>query len=462
MTSPGDDGVLRGAPLVPRPDQLLSTSRAALDAPNTLAIIGDGVALDYRALAARLPTIQPEARFKPLRALFALDDALELLARLEHRVPTFLEHPSWSEALTLALRKRAADAAPLAGEALVLSTSGTSGSPRLVVHSRASLLASVAASAEHLGMPSPGDRWLLNLPLSHVGGLAVLLRCLTARQTLVLGAPRESPGAVLERIRRHEVTLISAVPTQLSRWLADPQFSAPPSLRAVLVGGAPLSSSLRRAAEERGLHVIATYAMTETASQIATDLPGRTPGLHLLPGFELRTEPSTGRLLVRGPQLFTRLLGEAPALTDGYYPTSDRVRFEGAGTIVVEGRLDSVIVTGGEKVSPEALEVRLLDALVPTRNRSAPGATEPGVSWGEMCIVGVPDPDWGERVVLLVEGAHEQHAEIAAALDPAIRGACARYERPKELLVVPELPRLGSAKLDRPAARELAVRLLAR
>lgn len=451
--------VHRGAPLRQQPDGLLVPSRAALEAPDTLAIVSDEHALDYRALATALPSHEPAPRFQPLRAASDLPGVKQVLARLEHRVPTFLEHPSWSVPLTSALSERVAGEAASPDEAFVLATSGTSGAPRLVVHSRASLLAAVTASAQHLGMPGAGDRWLLNLPVAHIGGLAVLLRCLAARQTLVLGDPRDSPRAVLDRIRRHEVTLISAVPTQLSRWLADPHFSAPPSLRAILVGGAPLSSSLRREAERRGIRVITTYAMTETASQIAAEIPGRGPGLRLLPGFAVRTDPETGRLFVRGPQLFPRLLGEPSPLTDGYYPTSDRVRFDETDALVIEGRLDAVIVTGGEKVSPEALEVRLRDELE-SGHASHEAATERPYLMGEICIVGLPDADWGERVVLLAEGPSEQRPAVTLALLRAIDRTCARYERPKDVFVVGELPRLGSAKLDRRACRELAAVLL--
>ncbi len=467
MTS-ARETIHRGAPLAPRSDALLSTSLAAKDAPAALAVVGDGIALDYRELAQRLAAITPERCFAPLGVGTDLVSVLAVLSRLEHRSPAFLEHLGWSASQRESLTERLRSEVPEKGDAFVLATSGTSGSPRLVVHSRASLVAAVTASEAHLGFPSAGDRWLLNLPLSHVGGLSIVLRCLAARRTLVLGDPKDAPGALLSRVERHGVTLISAVPTQLSRWLAEPHFSPPKTLRAVLVGGAPLSSSLRREAERRGLRVLATYGMTETASQIATELPGAAPGLQLLPGLEARADADTGHLLVRGPQLFARLLGEPAALTpDGFYRTNDRAHFDGASALVLEGRLDSVIVTGGEKVSPESLELRLRDALEDADLVAARGRGRCAAFPREICIVGVPDSVWGERVVLLAEYPEEEggpegelRAVRAELLASAIGRVCARYERPKEVLVVPELPRLGSDKLDRRATRECAARLL--
>ncbi|HTQ05845.1 MAG TPA: AMP-binding protein, partial [Polyangiaceae bacterium] len=296
----------------------LSIFDAAREAPRRTAIVGDGVSVTFAELAARV-----ERRLGELHAAAALDPAgrrpvllvahatlptIEtLLALLAAGTPVLLGHPRATPFELEALTRRAGavvepargqpgDAPPLAAFdperiAVLMPTSGTTGEPRLVLLSHRALLAAARASAENLGVED--DRWLLSLPLAHVGGLGVLLRSLVNRRAVALFTPEKSLLRELDRFvlacERLRVTLVSLVPTILERLLAPPiEWRPPPSLRAVLVGGAAIPRSLIARARRAGIPALPTYGMTETCAQITTgryaarlDLPA--PGHELFP-----------------------------------------------------------------------------------------------------------------------------------------------------------------------------------
>jgi O-succinylbenzoic acid--CoA ligase len=319
----------------------------------------------------------------------------------------------------------------------VLPTSGTTGDAKGVVLSRRAFLASARASSENLGSEER-DRWLLSLPLAHVGGLNVLTRCLLARRALVLAEPGDTE-ALIRGIELGGVTLASLVPAQLARLLTrSPTWDPPRSLRALLVGGAHLPSALRRAARERGWPVLTTYGLTETCSQVTTESP-LAPGLsgagRPLRGVEVRTRD--GAIEVRGATLFSGYLPSLPdCLTrDGWFRTGDLGSFDESGVLHVTGRAAELIVTGGENVYAAEVE-RALEAC-------------PGLR--EACVFGVPDEVWGERVAAAVAGEFT-NAALAATLNAEL----ASFKRPRLIARLPELPRLPTGKLDRLRARELA------
>ena len=137
--------------------------------------------------------------------------------------------------------------------------------------SRSALLASAHASAQNLGWQAQ-DRWLLCLPLAHTGGLSIVIRCLLARQSVMLFEP--GPGGVLTHITElaraaSSATLISLVPSVLSA-LLDAGFQPPAALRAVLLGGAGCSPALAQRAHAARVPLLTSYGLTETASQVVT------------------------------------------------------------------------------------------------------------------------------------------------------------------------------------------------
>jgi len=352
--------------------------------------------------------------------------------------------------LAVGARPRAMQAP--AGTAVVIATSGSTGEPKLVALSGAALRASARATEDRLGGPG---RWLLALPAEHVAGIQVIVRALLAGASPVVMDLRTgfrpdafvTATAALGPGRRYT----SLVPTQLRRILdAEGAVAALRSYAAVLVGGAALDPATRERALAAGVRVVTTYGMSETAGGCVYDgvpLDGVTVDLD-----------EDGRILLGGPTLASGYLradgdgagargggtgsgaagggtGLGSAFAGGRFRTGDLGRWR-HGRLEVLGRADDVIVTGGEKVAPAAVE-RVL-------------ATQPGVR--AACVVGVPDAEWGQVVAAAVvwEGPTAD-----AALQEAVRIALGRAAVPRLLVAVPELPLRGIGKPDRAAVARL-------
>jgi O-succinylbenzoic acid--CoA ligase len=303
---------------------------------------------------------------------------------------------------------------PPPGTRTVILTSGTTGEPKPVYLTAANHEASAIASAWNLGV-SPDDRWLCCLPLWHVGGLAIPIRSAIYGTTAVLHDGFDA-ARVREEIESGDVTLVSLVATMLHR-LIDAGLREWPALRGALVGGGPIPEALREWAEGRGFPLIPTYGMTETCSQVVT-------GGRALLGVDLRIADD-GEILVRGPMVAAGSLAG-----DGWLHTGDRGRLEDDGSLHVEGRLDDMIVTGGENVAAAEVEEALL--------------SHPAVA--DAAVVGRPDEEWGEAVTAyVVMGAEASDGELIAHC----RDRLARHKVPKSVHRVAELPRNASGKLLR-------------
>lgn len=330
------------------------------------------------------------------------------------------------------------DARPLA----ILFTSGTTGRPRAVELSRAAFAAAARASAARLGWADPPteDRWLLALPLAHVGGLSVLLRCLAARRTIVLGDARFDARAAHARLADGAVTIASLVPTQLARLVAA-DLPSPPGLRVALVGGAAAAPALLHDAARLGWPALPTYGLTEAAAQVATRAPGTPPTDDAgcgppLDGVRITLLPDdaapagAGRIALAGPALLTRFLDGSPARDGaGRYVTSDLGRVDERGHLHVLGRADDVLITGGEKVMPLEIEAAL--------------TAHPAVA--RAVVFGLPDPEWGTLVAAAVE-PRTGPVDLSTALTHL-----APWKRPRRIAWL-ALPETASGKLDRRAA----------
>jgi O-succinylbenzoic acid--CoA ligase len=296
----------------------------------------------------------------------------------------------------------------------VLFTSGTSGEPKPVELTVANQDASAAGSQAVLGL-GPGDRWLCPLPLFHVGGLAILIRCARAGATAVL-ADRVEPATLTG------ITLASVVATQLRR-LRDAGLGPVPGLRAIVLGGGPVPADLLDWARAEGLPVRSTYGMTETTSQVAVTAPWERTAAPV-PGAELAIGDQ-GEILVRGP-----MVAPGAAGPDGWLHTGDLGRITRDGSLAVEGRLKDVIVTGGENVAPPVVEEALL---------AHPAIADAGVA-------GVPDPEWGEAVTAYVV---ERRPVSDYELLSFCRERLAGYQVPKAVVRMDALPRNAGGKLLR-------------
>lgn len=324
-----------------------------------------------------------------------------------------------------------------AGTALVVRTSGSTGEPRPVALSARALRASATATAARLGGPG---RWLLALPLEHVAGAQVAVRAVLAGTTPLVLEPPFRPDRFAAAVagmgpgRR----LTSLVPTQLARLVGDAAaLDALRTFDAVLVGGAATPRPLLDALRAAGVRLVTTYGMTETCGGCVYDgVP--------LDGVRVGVDDD-GRVLLAGDVLATGHVGR-PDLDDEAFVRRDgerwlRTRDRGTwadGRLTVHGRLDDVLVTGGEKVAPAAVE----DALA-----GVPGVTE-------SCVVGVPDGEWGQAVVALVVPGPATPDEDA--LRAAVRERLGRAAVPRQVLLVEALPVRASGKVDRAAATRLA------
>ncbi len=316
--------------------------------------------------------------------------------------------------------------------ALVVATSGSAGVPKLVELPDAAVAAATRASLQRLGA-APGWRWVCALPLHHIAGLLVLTRAWAGGTAAALVDAGDT-AALAAALARAEATAL--VPTQLQRLLGrdDDAAAALTTLRAVLLGGGRADADLVARARAAPAPVVTTYGMTETCGGVVYDgvpLEGVTVALD-----------DDGRVWLRGPTLLRRYRGDptatAAALQEGWLATSDTGRFDEHGRLEVLGRLDDVIVTGGENVAAEAVRAAL---------RAAPGVDD-------AVVVGLPDAAWGQRVAALVE------PDGRAAPDPeALRSAVAerlgRRAAPRAVRVVAALPRTDLGKVDAARAAEL-------
>ncbi len=431
-----------------------------LAASATPALLTPTATLSYRALAARIA--HPTSRApSALRAAHDLATFLALHEALAHRRALA---PLPSSATDAELAAHAA-ALPAGEDAFAfIRTSGTTGAPRLVELSRRAAVAHAESANAHLGIVA-ADRWLVALPLCHMGGLAILLRCLAARAAVILDAPpplgASWPSWLHACIARTGATWVSLVPAQLDCALKDPR-RAPASLRGVLVGGQALPPTLAARALARGWPLVVSYGLTETAGMCIATSPGDELALGTvgrpLPGVRVRL--ADGLLEVHTASRATVVHG-APALPlDGWLRTSDRALLE-EGCVRILGRADELIVTGGHKVNPHEVEAAL---------RCVPWVKD-------VAVFGVPDERFGQAVaaVLVIEdgpgapglvlddgagapGLVLDDGAGAPGLARRLREALPclpSYKRPRHVRVVAALPRLGNDKLDRRAVRAL-------
>jgi O-succinylbenzoic acid--CoA ligase len=336
----------------------------------------------------------------------------------------------------------------------IIYTSGTTGQPKGAMLTYGNHWWSAIGSALNLGHHAD-DRWLAVLPLFHVGGLSILMRSVIYGIPAVLHAAFD-PAAVNRALDEDGVSIVSLVSVMLQRLLDDRGARPfPPMLRCVLLGGGPAPRPLLDACAQRGVPVVQTYGMTETASQLATLSPADalrklgSAGKPLLP-MELRIDRDgaaaqvgeVGEILVRGPTVMAGYANNpratAQALRDGWLHTGDLGYLDSAGYLTVVDRRADLIISGGENVYPAEIEAVLL---------SHTGIAEAGVA-------GMPDERWGQvpwAWVTPQPGATLAATEVLAFCRERLAG----YKTPRQIRIVTALPRNAAGKLVRHALRDL-------
>jgi o-succinylbenzoate---CoA ligase len=298
--------------------------------------------------------------------------------------------------------------------AVIICTSGSTGEPKGVRLSAAALLYSARASLARTGA-GPGERWLCCLPVTHIAGIQVLVRSLVSGTEPVLAA-NSDPQTIASAGCAH----VSLVPTQLARLTPE----ALAGYKTVLLGGAAAADGQVERARAAGVPVVTTYGMSETCGGCVYDgIP--------LDGVIAETRAGDGgRIWISGPVLFQGYCDGPP--TGTWFRSGDLGTVDARGRLVVRGRADGVINTGGHKVLPAEVAALL---------QSCPGVRD-------AAVLGQSDPEWGERVVAVVVPADPSDPPTLKMLRMHVKERLPRYAAPSRVVLVDAVPLLPSGKPD--------------
>lgn len=327
------------------------------------------------------------------------------------------------------------------GLALTIGTSGSTGPPKLAMLTGDTLRASADATHERLGGQG---RWLLAMPAHHIAGIQVLVRSLVTGTSPVAmdlhgGFTAAAFARATAEIASATVVYTALVPTQLVRLLAsDDGRQALTLYAAVLVGGAATPPGVLAEAREAGVRVVTTYGMSETAGGCVYD--GRA-----LDVSQVQLEDD-GRILLGGSTLAQGYLDE-PALSaeafvvddaaGRWFRTDDVGHLDDRGALIVDGRIDDLINTGGLKVAP----LRVEEALTRLDNVA------------EAVVVGSPDPEWGQIVSAAIVVSHGSSPPTLDEVRGQLRGILPEHALPRRLTILTAIPLRGPGKPDRVAVR---------
>jgi O-succinylbenzoic acid--CoA ligase len=291
------------------------------------------------------------------------------------------------------------------GDALVVATSGSTGTPKGVVLTHDAVAASAEATSTRLGVGA-GDHWLACLPLSHVGGLSVITRALHAGTALTV-----LPAFDAAAVDASDANLVSLVATALTR-IDSTKF------RTIVLGGA-------RPPADRPANAVATYGLTETGSGVIYDgIPLDGVEVDIGDDHEIRLR---GPMLTRGYRT-----GDSPITDDGWLPTGDLGGWIDGGRLHVDGRKGDLIISGGENIWPEAVELLV--------------AAHPDVA--DVMARGVEDAEWGQIVEVVVVPIAGRTPDLES-IRSYVKQTAPSYLAPKRLTLVESLPRTALGKLRR-------------
>lgn len=295
-----------------------------------------------------------------------------------------------------------------ADQRLAMATSGTTGTPKIVMYTMDQLIASANATSARIGVTS-SDKWLCCLPIAHIGGLSVIIR------SLLLGNPIEVQNGFdalhVDEAARHGATLVSLVPAALT--LIDPYI-----FRKIILGGSKPPRQLPA-------NAMITYGLTETGSGVVYDgIP--------LPGLEIMFS-SQSEILLKGPMIATRYRNGSAIQDDlGWFHTRDTGSLSG-NRLEVFGRIDEIINSGGEKVFPAIVESLL--------------ESHPKVH--QIAVIPLSDSRWGEAVTAVVVPSPESDPPALEELREFVKSALPPYCAPTRLEIVANMPMTNLGKIQK-------------
>ena len=296
------------------------------------------------------------------------------------------------------------------GDALVIASSGSTGSPKGIIHTHSSLLAGAQASASRLQLTAD-DHWLVCIPVSHVGGFSVITRALHTGAALTLHPSFDATA--IQEASTHGVTHTSLVATALSR--IDTSL-----FRTILLGGSSAPNNLPS-------NVITTYGMTETGGGVV---------YNGMPLDNVEAKIVEGEIHLRCPMLMRAYRDDQAMIpNDGWYSTGDMGAINDSGAIAVYGRKTDMIITGGENVWPSVVENCL--------------ASHPTVD--EVVVRSAPDATWGQRVVAYVvlnDSLDASDATLLSNLREHVKQTLPAFCAPQQVIVLTQIPRTSLGKVD--------------
>lgn len=331
-------------------------------------------------------------------------------------------------------------------------TSGTTGLPKVVPVKRRQMLFAARASEENF-RPKPNHFWLLCLPLNHIGGISIIIRSILY-------------GSAIYRMNRFDKEMVatflsenklfhaaSLVPTMLTRLLDIQAFQTHREFQAILLGGGPADPALLKTCQEKGIPLVSSYGMTETAAQIAANPIGKPHGLYnplrsvgrVFKPNQVQIRNDSGEVLgynnpgsiwIRGPQVFDGYLdketNELLFDRDGWFNTGDFGYLNARDQLYIQSRRSDLVITGGENVSPFEVESELLKM--------------EGIK--EAAVLGIPDKEWGQRVVAAIVSKNEREVSLGE-LSEHLKKKISPYKIPKQIVQLSELPRNRLGKIER-------------
>lgn len=297
--------------------------------------------------------------------------------------------------------------------ALLIETGGSTGKPKVVALSAAAMRASAQLSNKALGA-SKGDRWSLTLPLHHIAGVNQLLR------SIDLDSDPIATGG----------EFISVVPTLLYRALQkrDETFDQLRGAKKVLIGGAAVSRELLQAGKSAGVPLVTSYGMTEMCGGCVYDGSA-------LAGVDIKITDSKKIALkgaMRAEGYFDDLVGTQKSFVDGWFITSDEGEITSSGGLIVYGRVDDVIISGGEKISP-TLVSQLLQSTFPQT---------------EIYVLGIPDPEWGQSLRVVMAISDEITGLTLSDIREIVGANLSKVAAPRSLLLLSDIPTKANGKID--------------
>lgn len=297
--------------------------------------------------------------------------------------------------------------------ALLIETGGSTGAPKVVALSAAAMRASAQLSNAALGA-TKGDRWSLTLPLDHIAGINQLLR------SIELGSEPIATGG----------EFISVVPTLLYRALnnRDEALEQLRGAKKVLIGGAAVSRELLQAGKSAGIPLVTSYGMTEMCGGCVYD---GAP----LPGVEVKIIDGRKIALngaMRAQEYFDDVAATKKSFVDGWFITSDEGEITSSGELIVYGRVDDVIISGGEKISPTAV-THLLQSKFPQT---------------EIYVLGIPDAEWGQSLRVVMAISDEITGLMLSDIREIVGTNLSKVAAPRSLLLLSDIPTKANGKID--------------